>query len=178
MFLSVSWAFFGTCYFPFDSICSIQSLKSHCSKFHKPWGESQKRRGWHILIYGIRHILRFHVIPAPALRQEMALISLPYNLWKVTKLGGLYFINKLAISIMIETLYTNDCIFINLQIFLRCDICCRGEYWTLFPEKNRNTERWRDLHILHFWEWKTKTQSLICFSSVQFSSVFQSCPTF
>ena len=111
-----------------------------------------------VLLCELRHILRFHIIPAPALRQEMALISLPYNLWKVTKLGEFYFINKHAISIMIETSYTSDCIFIKLQIFLRCDICSTGEYWTLFPGKNRNTERWRDLHILHFWEWKTKTQ--------------------
>ena len=156
LFVSVSWTFFGTYYFPFDNICSIQSLKSHRSKFHKTWGESQKRRGWHILVHGLRHILRFHVIPA--LRQEMALISLPYNLWKVTKLGGFYFINKHAISIMIETSYTSDFIFIKLQIFLRCDICSRSEYWTLFPGRNRNTEKWRDLHILHFWDWKTKTQ--------------------
>ena len=49
---------------------------------------------------------------------------------------------------MIEVLYTNDWL-LSSKLSFRCDIYCRGKYWTEFPGRNRNTERWRDLHILH-----------------------------
>ena len=41
-----------------------------------------------------------------------------------------------------------DCL-LSSKLPFRCDIYCRGKYWTEFPGRNRNTERWRDLHILY-----------------------------
>lgn len=47
-----------------------------------------------------------------------------------------------------------DCL-LSSKLPFRCDIHCRGKYWTEFPGRNKTTERWRDLHILFpLTEWK------------------------
>ena len=43
LFLSMSWTFFKTCYFPFKSICSIQSLRSHWRDFHEYEGNKREK---------------------------------------------------------------------------------------------------------------------------------------